>query len=132
MPMKQHNWKSPLKRLSTVLGQSLHAELAHLKIFGCRTYPLLCENDKPPKSAKLCACTVIRYLISYENQNTYHIWIPSCNKVIGCRDITFDKTKFFKPANIQQQSQDKVTEVIEFNTIEIKPYIRTISKEKEQ
>ena len=40
-PMKQHNWKSPLERLSKVLSQSLHAELAYLKVFGCRVYPLL-------------------------------------------------------------------------------------------
>ena len=101
MPMKQHNWKSPLERLSIALNRSPCAELAHLKVFGCRAYPLLCGNDKPPKSAKLQAWAEIGYLISYENQNTYCIWIPSQDKVIRCRDITFNETKFFKPADEQ-------------------------------
>ena len=101
-------------------------------MFGYRAYPLLCGNNKPLKSAKLCACAVIGYLIGYENQNTYHIWIPSHDKVIRCRDVTFDETKFFELADIQQQSQEKVTEVIEFNKIEIQPYVRMISEEEEQ
>ena len=85
-----------------VLSRSPHAELAHLKVFGCRAYLLLRGSDKPPKSAKLHAHAAIGYLISYENQNTYRIWIPSLDKVIGCRDVTFDETKFFEPLNIQQ------------------------------
>ena len=100
--MKQHDWKLPLERLSTELGQFPHTELAHLKVFGCRAYPLLRGNDKPLKSAKLHACGAIGYLIGYENQNTYHIWIPSHNKVIRYRDVIFDKTKFFELTNIQQ------------------------------
>ena len=71
-------------------------------MFGCRAYLLLCGNDKPPKSAKLRAHAAIGYLIGYENQNTYHIWIPSCDKIIRCKDVTFDETKFFELANIQQ------------------------------
>jgi len=73
MPMKQYNWKSPLEKLSMVLSQSPCAELAHLKVFSCRAYLLLHGSDKPPKSAKLYACTAIGYLIGYENQNTYCI-----------------------------------------------------------
>ena len=128
--MKQHDWKSLLERLSTELGRSPRAELAHLKVFGCSAYPLLHENDKPPKSAKLHAHRAIGYLIGYKNQNTYHIWIPSLEKVIGCRDITFDETKFFELADIQQQTQAKVTEIIDFNEIEIEPYFRMISEEE--
>ena len=101
-------------------------------MFGCRAYPLLCGNDKLPKSAKLRAHGAIGYLIGYENQNTYHIWIPSLEKVIGCRDVTFDETKFFELADIQQQSQAKVIEIIDFNEIEIEPYFRMISEEEEQ
>ena len=101
-------------------------------MFGCRAYPLLHGNDKPPKSAKLYARGAIGYLIGYENQNTYCIWIPSLEKVIGCRDVTFDETKFFELADIQQQSQAKVTEIIDFNKIEIEPYFRMISEEEEQ
>ena len=41
IPMKQHNWKSPLEKLSTALSRSPQAELAHLEVFGCRVYPLL-------------------------------------------------------------------------------------------
>ena len=72
-PMKQHDWKSPLEKLSTELGQLPCAELAHLKVFGCRAYPLLCGNDKPLKSVKLHTWGAIGYLIGYENQNTYYI-----------------------------------------------------------
>ena len=55
----------------------------------------------PPKSAKLHARAEIGYLIGYENQNTYRIWIPAKEKVIGTRDVTFDKTKFFKSTEEQ-------------------------------
>ena len=56
----------------------------------------------PPKSAKLHARAEIGYLIGYENQNTYRIWIPAKEKVIGTRDVTFDETKFFKSTEEQQ------------------------------
>lgn len=131
-PMKQHNWKSPLEKLLMVLDQSPRAELAHLKVFGCRAYPLLRGNDKPPKSAKLRARAAIGYLIGYENQNTYRIWIPSREKVIGCRDVTFDETKFFDPADEQKQSQVQVTEIIDFEEVETEPLVRVISEEEEQ
>src|SRR5438876_5966244 len=131
-PMRQHNWKSPLENLSAAIGRSPRAELAHLKVFGCRAYPLQHGNDVPPKSAKLRARAAIGYLVGYENQNTYRIWIPSLEKVIGCRDVTFDETKFFEPADAQQQLQVEVTEVIDFNEVEIEPYVRAISEEKEQ
>ena len=101
-------------------------------MFGCRAYLLLCGNDKPPKSAKLYAWGAIGYLIGYENQNTYCIWIPSLEKVIGCRDVTFNETKFFESADAQKQSQVKVTEVVDFSEVEIKSYVRAISEEEEQ
>ena len=44
----------------------------------------------------------------------------------------FDETKFFELADIQQQSQEKVTEVIKFNEIEIQLYVRMISEEEKQ
>ncbi len=131
-PVKQYNWKSPLENLSEAVGQQSRPELAHLKVFGCRAYPLLHGNDKPPKSAKLRARAAIGHLVGYENQNTYRIWIPSLEKVIGCRDVTFDESKFFEPANEQQQSQTEVTEIINFTEIEIEPYVRAISEEEEQ
>ena len=70
--------------------------------------------------------------MGYKNQNTYYIWIPSLEKVMGCRDVTFNETKFFELTNVQQQLQVKVSEVIDFNEVEIKPYMRIISKEEEQ
>ena len=42
----------------------------------------------------------------------------------------FNKTKFYESANVQQQSQTKVTEVVEFNETEIQSYMRTISEEE--
>ena len=76
MPTKQHNWKSPLEKLSIAVGRPVRAELTHLKVFGCRAYPVLKGKDKPPKSAKLHEQVEIAYLVGYENQNTYRVWIP--------------------------------------------------------
>jgi len=130
-PMRQHNWKSPLETFSMAISQSSRPEIAHLKVFGCRAYPLLRGNEQPPKLAKLRARAAIGYLVGYENQNTYRIWIPSLEKVIGTRDITFDETKFFKLDKDQQQLQNEV-EVINFDEIELEPQVRPISEEEEQ
>ena len=52
-------------------------------------------------------------------------------KIIGYRDVTFDKTKFFELVNVQKQSQVKMTEVVDFSKVEIEPYIRAISEKEE-
>src|SRR5256885_15056375 len=85
-----------------------------------------------PKSAKLHVQAEIGYLIGYENQNTYCIWIPAKEKIISTRDVTFDETKFFKSTEEQQQLQDQMAEIIDFNKVEIEPHIKAISEEKEQ
>ena len=71
MPTKQHNWKSPLEKLSIAVGWLVWAELTYLKVFRCWAYPVLKGKDKPPKLAKLRERAEIAYFVGYENQNTY-------------------------------------------------------------
>jgi len=50
-PTKQLDWKSPLEALQVHLGTpNPKPHIAHLKIYGCRAYPLL---HKIPKTRNL-------------------------------------------------------------------------------
>ena len=74
----------------------------------------------------------ITYLVGYENQNTYRVWIPARDKVIATRDLIFDETKFYEPSDKQQHSQDKEVEIVSFNEEQIESSMRIISEEEEQ
>ncbi|KAF6793055.1 reverse transcriptase domain protein [Colletotrichum musicola] len=73
-------------------------QLAHLRRYGCKAYPLTTTYKKgADKSNKSAARAHIGYLCGYDSTNIYRIWIPSINKVMRTRDVTFDESKLYDP-----------------------------------
>lgn len=71
-----------------------------------------------PQSEKLKPRAHIGYLMGYDSTNIYRIWIPSQEKVVRTRDVTFDETLFYDPSeldigHILQQDIPRVVEVLE-------------------
>jgi hypothetical protein len=90
--VKGLGWKSPFE-----LIMGMKPSYAHLKPYGCRAYPL----DKDiPKLDKLQPRAHIGHLVGYESTNIFRIWIPSLEKVIRTRDVSFDPKRKFKPHDI--------------------------------
>ena len=88
-PIRQQEWKTPFELL-----YNKPLLLAHIHTFGCRAYPL---NHIIPKHQKLLPRAYLGYLMGYDSTNIYRIWIPSKNRVVRIRDITFDETLFCDP-----------------------------------
>ena len=91
-PKRQLEWKTPIEALT---GQP--PNLAHLHVYGCRAYPL---NKKIPHRQKLEPRAHIGHLVGYDSSNIYRIWIPSQNKVIRTRDVSFDESLFYDPSEL--------------------------------
>jgi hypothetical protein len=90
--VKGLGWKSPFE---LIIG--MKPSYAHLKPYGCRAYPL----DKDiPKLDKLQPRAYIGHLVGYKSTNIFRIWIPSLEKVIHTRDVSFDPKRKFKPHDI--------------------------------
>lgn len=73
-PMEKHARKTPFEM---VTGKKPY--LSHLKIYGCKAYPL---KYHIPKRKKLEPQAHIGYLVGYDPTNIFRIWIPSRRKVI--------------------------------------------------
>jgi hypothetical protein len=91
-PKHQLSWKTPYE----VLTQS-KPNLSHLRVYSYRAYPL---NKHIPRLEKLQARAHIGYLTGYDSSNIYRVWIPSQEKVVRTRDITFDEELFYDPAEL--------------------------------
>jgi Reverse transcriptase (RNA-dependent DNA polymerase) len=85
-------WKTPIEALT-----GNRPNLSHLHVYGCRAYPL---NKKIPRRQKLEPRAHIGYLVGYDASNIYRVWIPSQEKVIRTRDVTFDDTLFYDPSEL--------------------------------
>ncbi|KAF4313901.1 Integrase catalytic core [Botryosphaeria dothidea] len=88
-PLKKLGWITPFER---VTGN--RPNLSHLKAYGCKAYSL---RKDLPRTYKLAERAFIGYLVGYDSTNIFRIWIPSQDKVIRTRDVTFDKNSFFDP-----------------------------------
>jgi hypothetical protein len=91
-PKRQLSWKTPYEALT----QS-KPNLSHLRVYGCRAYPL---NKHIPRSKKLQARAHIGYLMGYDSSNIYRVWIPSQQKVVRTRDVTFNEELFYEPGEL--------------------------------
>nr|XP_036589591.1 reverse transcriptase domain protein [Colletotrichum truncatum]KAF6801596.1 reverse transcriptase domain protein [Colletotrichum truncatum] len=106
LPRRRHKWQTPLGLVNTWLNshqQSTHKraekpQLAHLRRYGCRAYPLT-QNYKRgiEKSNKTAPRAHIGYLCGYDSTNIYRIWIPAIGKVMRTRDVTFDENTLYDP-----------------------------------
>jgi transposase InsO family protein len=106
-PKRQLSWKTPYEALT----QS-KPNLSHLRVYGCRAYPL---NKHIPRSGKLQPRAHIGYLTGYDSLNIYRVWIPSQEKVVRTRDVTFDEELFYNPAELDlgHVLREKVSQAVE-------------------
>ena len=91
-PKNGLGWKTPCEALT---GET--PELSHLHPYGCRAYPL---RHDVPRSQKLEARALIEYLVGYDSSNIFRVWIPSRMRVIRTRDVRFDHSRFYDPAEL--------------------------------
>lgn len=56
--------------------------------YGCLAYPRI---NMQPKLDRLNARAEVGFLVGWQSSNIYRIWIPSRNKVIYSRDVTFNE-----------------------------------------
>lgn len=94
-PHQQFNWVTPIERLQAYVGiPDPQPKVGHIRIYRCRAYPLI-KNQ--PKLNKLEPRTSIGYLVGWDSTNIFRIWIPSLQKVIRTRDVTFDESSKYDP-----------------------------------
>ena len=91
-PKESLEWMTPIEALT-----KKKPRLTHLHPYGCRAYPL---NKVIPRLDKMEPRAMIGYLVGYDSTNIYRIWIPSQMRVIRTRDVTFDHSRFFDPAEL--------------------------------
>jgi hypothetical protein len=89
--------------------------LSYLYVYDCKVYPL---NKYIPCLQKLQPRAHIGYLIGYESMNIFRIWIPSQEKVVRTRDVTFNEEQFYDPAELDieyilRETADQVIEILD-------------------
>ena len=67
-------------------------QVAHLRVFGYRAYPLIKNRSK---LNKLGPRAHIGYLVGYKSTNIFRIWILLLRRAISTRDVTFNKDTFY-------------------------------------
>lgn len=92
LPIAREDWLTPFQ-----LATGRKPQVQHLKIYGCKAYPL---NHKVVDSAKLEPRAHIGYLVGWDSTNIYRIWMPSQNRIIRTRDVFFNETMFYRPDDI--------------------------------
>lgn len=83
------------------------ANLANLRIFGCRAYV---RKQAIPNAAKMEPRAEIGYLVGYEASNIWRVWFPRRGAVRSVRDVVFDENVFF---NARQLEKEPVSDILE-------------------
>jgi hypothetical protein len=89
------SWDSSLIFMQKLLKESIRNEIAHFKMFNCKTFSFFKETNTFKKSEKMKTRTFIEYLIKYDFINIFRVWNSKKNDVSDYRDVIFNETKFF-------------------------------------
>jgi hypothetical protein len=89
------SWDSSLIFMQKLLKKSIRNEIAHFKMFNCKTFSLLKETDAFKKSEKMKSWAFMKYLIKYDFINIFRVWNSKKDDVSDYRDVIFNETKFF-------------------------------------
>ena len=109
-PRQDFGWITPLEKLQTHLGlQNPKPKCGHIRIYGCRAYPLL---HHIPKKDKLAPRAAIGYLVRWDSTNIFRVWAPSLKRIIRSRDVTFDESIKYDPASKEPPLLPSVVEII--------------------
>lgn len=89
-PLRRHQFKTPFEVLHGIIPR-----LHHLKVIICKAY-VRQPDHTIMRTRKLSPRARIGYLVGYSASTIVNIWIPSLNKVIRTRVVTFDEDFFFQ------------------------------------
>jgi archaellum component FlaF (FlaF/FlaG flagellin family) len=89
------SWDSSLIFIQKLLKKSIRNEIAHFKMFDCKTFSLFKEINAFKKSKKMKSRAFIEYLIKYDFINIFRVWNSKKNDVNNYRDVIFNEIKFF-------------------------------------
>jgi hypothetical protein len=89
------SWDSSLIFMQKLLKKSIRNEIAHFKMFDCKTFSLFKEINAFKKNEKMKSWAFIEYLKKYKFINIFQIWNSKKNDVSDYRDVIFNETKFF-------------------------------------
>jgi hypothetical protein len=81
--------------MQKLLKQSIRNEIAHFKVFDCKTFSLFKEANAFKKNEKMKSRAFIEYLIKYDFINFFRVWNSKKDDVNDYRDVIFNETKFF-------------------------------------
>ncbi|KAJ3454408.1 hypothetical protein MRS44_018302 [Fusarium solani] len=106
-PQQSNNWKTPFQQLHNWLKDNnrdtgyinQQPDVAHLKAYGCRAYPLTREAQQgtQKRALKTAAHAEVGYLVGYDSSNIFRIWIPERSEVRRVRDVTFNEQQLYDP-----------------------------------
>jgi hypothetical protein len=89
------SWDSSLIFMQKLLKESIRNEIAHFKVFDCKTFSLFKETNTLKKNEKMKSRAFIAYLIKYDFINIFRVWNSEKNDVSDYRDVIFNEPKFF-------------------------------------
>jgi hypothetical protein len=89
------SWDSSLIFMQKLLKKSIRNEIAHFKMFDCKTFSLFKKTDAFKKNEKMKSRAFIEYLIKYDFINIFRVWNSEKDDVSDYRDVIFNETKFF-------------------------------------
>jgi hypothetical protein len=89
------NWNSSLIFMQKLLKKLIRNEIAHFKMFDCKTFSLFKKADAFKKNEKMKSRAFIKYLIKYDFINIFRVWNSKKDDVNDYRDVIFNETKFF-------------------------------------
>jgi phage FluMu protein Com len=89
------SWDSLLIFMQKLLKKSIRNEIAHFKMFNCKTFSFFKKTTAFKKSEKMKSRAFIEYLIKYDFINIFRIWNSKKDDVNDYRNVVFNETKFF-------------------------------------
>lgn len=110
VPLKRLNWKAPLEALfkwleaerpshtSGLYKPDPRQNLSHLRVYGCRAYPLTAQalQGTAKRELKLSPHAHLGYLVGYKSSTQYVIWVPSLRRCINTPHVRFDESRNYR------------------------------------
>lgn len=131
-PTSRLNWDSPSVAMQRATNQKITWDIARLKIFGCKAYPLLKKADASPKSHKLKSRAFIDYFIGYDSTNIFRVWNSEKGDVSDYRNVVFDENQFYNSYEKDDLlKKAEKTDFVEFRALDPKPSYTPIDSDDE-
>ena len=116
-PTRSLGFKTPIGFLKEYLGEdNPEPFIAHIQPYGCKAFSFIKNR---PKLDKLGPRAEIGYLVGYDSTNIFRIWIPSKNRVISTRDVTFDPKSGYSPKTPTPTISDEILDILEVPQLEV-------------